>query len=222
MAPGQGATRDDLVLSPAKLQQMLAAVTVVEEKLDGANVSLWLESGRVMAASRGGSGSRDRAGQMGRLRAWLAPHTDGLQHLLARGDVLYAEWLFVTHTVYYSDLPDYLVGLDIVSSEGRAASLRERNTRLEEIGLCAPPRLFGGRLETIKFLDSLLGQSVYGCGPAEGVVIRVESSGNPTIAKRLRPGFARLDNADWKRGRPHNGVSPASTNQDWPGTHPPP
>lgn len=63
----------------------LAEPVVVEEKVNGANVSLWLESGAVRAASRGGADGMDRAGQLGRLRAWASERQPALTQLLDDG-----------------------------------------------------------------------------------------------------------------------------------------
>jgi hypothetical protein len=58
---------------------------VAEEKLDGANVTLWSEEGRIQVASRAGAGAMDRGGQLGRLRAWVAEREGSLGPLVADG-----------------------------------------------------------------------------------------------------------------------------------------
>ena len=55
---------------------MLARPVLVEEKLDGANVVVWLEDERIECALRSGVGAQDRGKQLGPLRAWLAERTD--------------------------------------------------------------------------------------------------------------------------------------------------
>jgi hypothetical protein len=74
----------------------------VEEKLDGANVVLWLEdNGRIECALRSGPGSMDRAGQLGPLRAWEAAHDEPLRYALSAGyRALHAEWLFSVPTAW--------------------------------------------------------------------------------------------------------------------------
>jgi hypothetical protein len=65
----------------------------VEEKLDGANVSLWFDEGRLRVATRGGADAMDRAGQLGRLRAWGAERHGSLVELLEGDVAAYGEWL---------------------------------------------------------------------------------------------------------------------------------
>lgn len=79
-----------LVVPPEEVPMWLSEPVVVEEKLDGANVSLWLDAAtaRVEVASRGGVGAQDRAGQLGRLRAWTAERHQTLTRLLDDGWVL--------------------------------------------------------------------------------------------------------------------------------------
>jgi hypothetical protein len=69
LVPGRGSS-DDINLNAGEVAALLASEVVVEEKLDGANVVLWLEDeGRIQCALRSGPGSMDRAGQLGPLRA---------------------------------------------------------------------------------------------------------------------------------------------------------
>src|SRR5207244_11665666 len=116
LVPGRG-TRDDRVLGDADCKLILSRPVLVEEKLDGANVAVWLEGGRVECALRSGLGGQDRARQLGPLRAWLAPRNDELVELLVE-NAMYAEWLYLTHTIRYDRLPAYFVGLDLWSPTG--------------------------------------------------------------------------------------------------------
>lgn len=45
-------TQDDRVLAPAAISDWLLHPVVVEEKLDGANVSIWWEHNQIQVASR--------------------------------------------------------------------------------------------------------------------------------------------------------------------------
>ena len=109
---GRG-TEDDLVLAARAVASLLGEPVLVEEKVDGANVVLWTEGGRVEVALRSGPGAMDRAGQLGPLRAWAAEHDDMLRQVLVDGTALYAEWLLLTHSSSYDRLPSYLVALDL-------------------------------------------------------------------------------------------------------------
>jgi hypothetical protein len=186
---------------------------VAEEKLDGANVVLWLEGNRIECALRSGPGAADRAGQLGPLRAWTAERTDRLRPLVEGGAALYAEWLYMTHSVPYDHLPAYLLVLDLREPDGSFLSVDERNTACAAQGIATPAELYRGVLGKVDALERLLGQSQYGPGVAEGVVIRALDGGEPRLAKLLRPGFDRLSDEDWARGRPRNVL--ADRTQSW-------
>ena len=55
---------DDLVLTTADTGRLLQQPVVVEEKLDGTNVSLWAQRGIVASALRSGSTGMDRGNQL--------------------------------------------------------------------------------------------------------------------------------------------------------------
>lgn len=202
LASGRG-TRDDVVLDPADTAALLAGPVLVEEKLDGANVVLWGEGG-VRCALRSGVTGQDRAGQLGPLRAWAAERSDALRALLADGSALYAEWLLITHTVAYEQLPAYLIGLDLRRPDGRFGPVPARDHALERAGIHQPPKLWSGTPGSIATIEGQLGASAWGPGPAEGVVVRGLGNAEPRLAKLLRPGFDRLDDRAWSTGRPRN------------------
>lgn len=193
---------DDRVLLREEVERWLSIPVVVEEKLDGANVSIWLRAtGRLDVASRGGTGAMDRAGQLGRLRAWVAERDEVLRGLLVPGTVLYAEWLWLTHGTQYDALPDWLVVLDIWRSGDGFASLDQRDRLAGAAGLVVPPRRFDGVLHTRRRVEQLLGRSAY-CGScrAEGLVLR---SGDGGRCKLVDPRYRRRSDDEW-RDRQHN------------------
>ncbi len=194
-----------LVLSAAAAELWLHEPVVVEEKLDGANVSLWWDDG-VHVASRGGVGSTDRAGQLGRLRAWTAERVEPLRGLLADGWVLYGEWLWLRHTVAYDRLPDWLVALDLWHPQHEVANWSTRDARCAAAGVLLPPRLFEGVLKERQAVLLLLTASRFSStDPAEGLVLR---SRDGRRCKLVAAGFNRHDDSAWARGRIHNALAP--------------
>jgi len=181
---------------------------VVEEKLDGANVSLWLEDGVVTCGLRSGPGAMDRAGQLGPLRAWVAQHDQALRQTLAEYQAIYAEWLLLSHSVGYDRLPSYLVVLDLWRPEGFATP-DERNGACSAAGLPGPPEVWRGVPGSLAAIEALLGPSSFGPEPMEGLVVRTVDGRPPRLAKLRRGGFDQLDDAEWRRGRPHNRLSDA-------------
>jgi len=200
-----GNDRDDLVLDAASRSPWLTDSVVVEEKLDGANVSLWLERGSVHISSRGGAGAMDRAGQLGRLRAWAAEYDGALRPLLGTGLVVYGEWLWLTHGVRYDALPELLVVLDVWDRRTGFASAPERDSRARDSGLLVPPLLFAGVLRTPERLSDLLGTSRWSSSPMEGAVLR---RGPGERVKVVRSDYRRRIDSEWRRSREFNEVRP--------------
>ncbi len=100
----------------------------------------------------------------------------------------YAEWLWLTHTVGYERLPDYLIVLDILRSNIGFVPQLERDERCRSAGLVTPPRLWSGVLRTEKRLLDLIGPSKVGSTFMEGVVLRRDDG---AVCKVVRPGFVR-------------------------------
>ena len=203
LVSGRG-TRDDRVLATEEVAAFLARPVVVEEKLDGANVVLWLEDGRVECALRSGLGAADRAGQLGPLRAWVGERSDELRSLLEDGLALYADWLYLTHTVAYERLPSYLMALDLRRPDGSFLTVDERTATCAEAQLCVPAELWRGVAGRVVTVEGLVGPSRYADAPAEGVVVRPLDGAEPRIAKLVRSGFDRLTDDAWAGGRPRN------------------
>src|SRR5512145_2697790 len=84
---------------------------VVEEKMDGANCGISFDrSGRLQLQSRGHyllGGPRERQFEL--LKSWAARYTADLWALLGDRYVLYSEWLYGKHSIFYTDLPHYLL-----------------------------------------------------------------------------------------------------------------
>ena len=185
--------------------RMLSRPVIVEEKLDGANVMLWIDDEhRIVSGLRSGSQGLDRGGQLGAVRAWAAQRSDELRHLLAGGAVLYAEWLQIRHSTPYDSLPSFLIGLDVGRPANGFATADARNDLLSAAAVATPPELFRGIVRDLAQLERLIGPSRFGPGPMEGLIVRTRDGGEPRIAKMLRAGFARIDDETWRRARPRN------------------
>lgn len=193
-------------MAQGEIASLLEKPLAVEEKLDGACVSVWWNRGRVDCALRSGLGGSDRAGQLGRLRAWLLERSDALRLLLESGNVLYAEWMLLTHTVRYGGLPALLIGLDLLIPERGFLAPADRDRCLREAGLEIPPPLFRGVLPGPAALQGLLGTSKFGAEPMEGLIVRTLDGSEPRLAKLVCPNFERLSDDSWKQGRPLNSV----------------
>jgi hypothetical protein len=194
-------SRNDLVLTKLESEHFFTRPVRVEEKLDGANVTLWLDpKAGIRVASRGGPQAVDRAGQLGPLRAWAARQDALLRPLLRSHAALYGEWLWFTHGVYYERLPEPFVGVDVRSRDGEFVSVRERDDLFAGARVLRPPQIFKGVLESVERLTALLDVSCFGSEAAEGLIVRSlePSGGAPRLAKLVAQSFRRREDDAWR------------------------
>lgn len=191
---------------------------VVEEKLDGANVGISFGShGEMRLQSRGhylGGGARER--QFALLKTWAPIHHAELQTALGTRYILYGEWLYALHRIFYDALPHYLFALDVLdTASGAFLSAERRCALLAELCIPSPPVLFEGPTRSPEQLAALIGRSVFKtecwrsrigetglADPSdlmEGLYLRVERDGVVVDRyKYVRPTFrAALD--DWDK-----------------------
>jgi len=140
---------------------------VVEEKLDGANAGVsFSQSGRLLLQSRGhflDGGARER--QFALFKTWATTHQRRLWELLADRYVLYGEWLYAKHTIFYDALPHYFFEFDLLDTEtGEFLSTDRRRGMLQGSPVVSAPVLWRGPAESIERLKSLVTRSLYKTG----------------------------------------------------------
>jgi hypothetical protein len=109
LGPGDG----DLTQVPwADLRE---AYLVIEEKIDGANAGISFTSeGELRLQSRGHyltGGAREK--HFALFKTWASVHRDTLYDLLGSRYLMFGEWAYAKHTVYYDQLPHYFLEFDI-------------------------------------------------------------------------------------------------------------
>jgi RNA ligase len=135
---------------------------VVEEKIDGANSGLSFDAGgKLLLQSRGHflrGGATER--QFDILKSWAHAHAPALREVLGQRYVVYGEWLFAKHTVFYDALPHYFLEFDVLDREtGAFLSTDRRRALLAPLPLVSVPVLASGRFERLHELTSLVGRS---------------------------------------------------------------
>ena len=120
---------------------------VVEEKLDGANAAIsFAPDGALLLQSRGHyltGGPRER--HFGPLKAWATTLAPRLWPLLTDRYVLYGEWLYAKHTVFYDALPHYFCEFDVLDlSTDRFLDTPARASLLAGLPVVSVPVLRSG------------------------------------------------------------------------------
>jgi len=159
---GSGLQADDDPVT-ATWAELAGRHLVVEEKMDGANCGVSFgRDGRLRLQSRGHyltGGPRER--QFDLLKGWASTHAAGLWELLGDRYVLYGEWCYGKHSIFYTDLPHYLLEFDILDThEGVFLSTERRAAMLERAPFVASVEvLHAGPLPSLAALHALIGPS---------------------------------------------------------------
>ncbi len=144
--------------------QLAGRFIVVEEKLDGANSGISFDSaGSLLLQSRGhylDGGARER--QFGLLKTWASAHQQALWELLGDRYVLYGEWLYAKHTIFYDALPHYFFEFDMLDAQsGEFLATDRRHKLLQGSPLVSVPVLWSGEAKSLAHLQSLVRTSLY-------------------------------------------------------------
>lgn len=137
--------------------------TVVEEKVDGANVAVSFQDGALMLQSRGHflrGGARERHYEL--FKVWAAERRAELYSILGERYIMYGEWLYAKHKVYYNALPDFFLEFDIFDREsGEFLDTGSRSALLRGSSVYSVPVLYEGEITSHKQLTSLITDSRY-------------------------------------------------------------
>ena len=137
---------------------------VVEEKIDGANTAVsFSEEGELLLQSRGHyltGGYRERHYNL--MKQWATIHQDAFFEVLGTRYIMYGEWMYAKHTVYYDRLPHYFLEFDIFDRQEQIfLSTERRHELLKDLPVVSVPVLKTGIFQSREDLISLLGKSNY-------------------------------------------------------------
>ena len=214
-------------LSQIPFSALVGKTIAVEEKIDGANSAISFFKGELRLQSRGKfltGGHRERHYEP--LKIWAATNRGMLWELLGDRYIMYGEWMWAKHKIYYDSLPHYFIEFDILDKEsGQFLDTGARMKLLSGSPIVSVPLLFSGRFTSERDVLRLLGKSKYitdghreslrseclglGLNPdeilgetedtttAEGLYVKVEEDGFVRERmKYVRRGFVQQKTAD--------------------------
>jgi len=137
---------------------------VVEEKIDGANSGISFSTeGELLLQSRGHfltGGLRERHFNL--LKTWSVSNKYWLWEVLGDRYIMYGEWMYAKHTVFYDMLPHYFLEFDIWDKrEQYFLSTAWRQELLVGHPVVSVPILYSGTTLTINQLHKLVKPSLY-------------------------------------------------------------
>ena len=109
----------DTGLKTIPLDDLYDKYLVIEEKLDGANAGISFDrQGKLLLQSRGhylSGGKREMHFDL--FKTWATAHQQVLWEILGTRYILYGEWLYAKHTIFYDLLPHYFMEFDILDTD---------------------------------------------------------------------------------------------------------
>lgn len=138
---------------------------VVEEKIDGANCGVSFDNdGKLLLQSRGhylNGGYREK--QFNLFKLWANTFYAELYNLLGNRYIMYGEWMFAKHTVFYDALPHYFFEFDIYDRKKKIfLSTPNRRRLLKNFPFIQSVRvLYEGYIDRYDDLINMVGKSLF-------------------------------------------------------------
>jgi len=155
---------------------------IIEEKLDGANSAISFDKdGHLLLQSRGHyltGGGRER--HFALLKTWAAAHAHVLQAVLGHRFVMYGEWMYAKHTVFYDRLPHYFMEFDVLDQDADVfLSTAARKSLLTGLPVMPVPVVYKGAVTSVEQLIGLTRPTPYkSAGWREALSLAAERSGS--------------------------------------------
>ncbi len=174
-------------LKNVKFSELKEKFLVLEEKVDGANCGISFGKDKKMYLQsrghflNGGYGER----QFDLFKLWAGCFEGPLRQLLGDRYIMYGEWLYAKHTVFYDKLPHYFMEFDIFDKvEGRFFSTKRRREILREAPfICSVRVLSQGYYQSVEEIQRWIGPSLFiSEHPRQSLIRQCQKGGaNPEI-----------------------------------------
>lgn len=152
-------------LSQVPFRDLAGRYLVVEEKMDGANSAIsFSEAGELQLQSRGHfltGGYRERHFNL--FKTWASSFAQIFQEVLSNRYIMYGEWVYAKHTIFYTDLPHYFLEFDIFDKEKEEfLSTKARQLFCKKLPFIQSVKvLYEGKLENLEQLKALVTTSEF-------------------------------------------------------------
>lgn len=198
---GRTPPRGDKLLTPAEAEELLRQPVTLEEKVDGACIGISVAlTGELRVQNRGSYLDSIAHPQFRPLWPWLAAHEKVLRDTLAPEWILFGEWCYAQHSVYYDTLSDWFLAFDVYDRQTARFWSRERRNELAARGGIATVPFLGYGTFNRSALEKQLGQSRLGSEPMEGLYLRWDEG--PWLvarAKLVRASWVEFDEEHWSK-----------------------
>lgn len=137
----------DSAVDQTPLAKLAGRHVAIEEKVDGANAGVSFSAdAQLQLQSRGHfltGGSREK--HFNQLKQWASAHEDALFDVLGTRYLMFGEWMFAKHSMFYDALPHMFLEFDVFDKEeGVFLSTARRRALLDPLPVVSVPVLFEG------------------------------------------------------------------------------
>lgn len=151
-------------LSAVRRAELRGTYLVIEEKLDGANAGLGFGPGRQLRLQSRGhylvGGRREKHFDL--FKQWAHGHAHDLWDIAGDRYVVYGEWLYAKHTIFYDALPHYFLEFDMFDTREQVfLSTDRRHEILAGSPVVSVPVLWRGEADSLADMHGLIGRSLY-------------------------------------------------------------
>ena len=151
-------------LSQIPFKSLKGKYLVIEEKIDGANVAFSFdEDGNLLLQSRGHyltGGYRERHYNL--FKQWASIHQQDFYNVIGSRYIVYGEWMYAKHKIYYDNLPDYFMEFDVYDKEKKVfLSTERRKELLKDLPICSVLVLKCGTFDKLDDILKLIKNSNY-------------------------------------------------------------
>lgn len=151
-------------LRQRRFSEIAGRHVVLEEKIDGANCAIsFTQDGDLRLQSRGHfltGGAHEKHYDL--LKQWGAVHKDRLYEVLGDRYIMYGEWMYAKHSIYYDLLPNYFMEFDILDREtDRFLDTPSRHALISGLPVSSCPVLASGEFNRVEDIVARLGDSRY-------------------------------------------------------------
>lgn len=156
----------DRELSPKDLLSNVldsGQMIVVEEKMDGTQLGFQFTiNGTPILQSRGTIISNEP--EFGVMKSWLWKHQATLFEAMGTRYILFGEWLWAKHSIFYDKLPHYFLEFDIYDRQKNtfmSTAARQTFLKIHEIDFVHSVRVIPGKPKTLSDLKKLIETSAF-------------------------------------------------------------
>ncbi|MBK6604939.1 MAG: RNA ligase family protein [Leptospiraceae bacterium] len=172
-------SREDKVFDLNQRNLFLKKELIVEEKIDGANIGISFDkNANILIQNRGDYITRENCHiQFRTFWNWIDTVYDNIFNILTDKYILFGEWCYARHSIYYDRLPDYFLSFDIFEKDTeKFLSFERRNVFVNKMKLQSVPFIQKGLFDMDRILNMLNLKSHFSQEQLEGLYFRQEDN----------------------------------------------